>query len=76
MFLITTLLLKGLHKYYHNICELFSDVKMGDKLFGVIHKERHKNGHIFCTTTVKFIFVNISPVHNPKIKFVYYAIQK
>ena len=55
VFLIQPLLLKGLHKYTLNICELFWDVKMEIGLFGKIQKIETQNGHAFYTTTVIYV---------------------
>ena len=60
---IQSLLIKGLHKYSLDICELFWDVKMENGFFGKIQKILDTNGHAFKNTTGKTFFL-IFPVKN------------
>ena len=54
--LISPTPLQGLHKYPLNICELFWYVKMENVPF----RKTPQNGHMFFTTTVKYIFRKIA----------------
>ena len=46
-FLILSPLIKGLHKYSHDICELFWDVKMEIYIFGNTKNNIYKTVSIF-----------------------------
>ena len=66
--MIQPLLLKGLYKYYINICDIFWDVKMENGVFVKIQKNKHKTGTHF-TPQLKNKFVKNFPVYNLGIKF-------
>ena len=65
IFPIQPLLIKRLHIYYPDICELFGYVRIKVELLEKYKKHWIQNGHALKKTEDTF-YIRISPVHNSK----------
>ena len=72
-FFIQTLLLKGLHKYSLEICELFWDVKMENGVFGQIQKILDTKRARILKHNCKYVFITY-PSTKLKEKILYCGI--
>ena len=67
IFSIQPVLLKGIPIYYLNICELFWDVKIENRVLEKYKKKIDKKQERILKRNCKNIYIKDSPVHNSKI---------